>query len=276
MKVPLDTIDLDRALLRRELDPEQLRSLAEDLLANGLLHPLPVREKPNGRWSLVAGRRRLTAAKMLGWTEIDVHVTSGSASIEIPALAENLKRASLSPLEEAEAVALLYNERGLSIRDIAAQTGHGHSWVQDRLAVAALPPNFQDALHHKYISISAALLFQEIGDVEYRDYLLHVAKTNGATIHQVQAWVADWNVRKALIASPNADGTVPQPPPLPPPPRQPCFFCQENVDATTAILIRACETCFRTMRQLNVGPDPTGNGHELGASETSGPQQTRL
>lgn len=173
MKIPLAKIKLLRQHLRRDLDPEQLRSLAADMQRHGQIQPIAVRKLDDDEWELIAGRRRLEAAKLLNWSDIEGHELTWEDKAELPALAENLKRTQLTPLEEADSVLWMHTEGNMSIGEIAEKTGHGTSWVQDRLAVGNLPENLKQAVHARTLSISAALLLSEITDTDYRDYLLH-------------------------------------------------------------------------------------------------------
>lgn len=244
MLIRLDQVTIARRLLRRDLDAGQLQALAEDIARNGQIQPIAVREVGPDAYVLIAGRRRLEAVRSLGWERIEAHVMDGGAADVVRGAAENIKRVQLSPLEEADIVRDLHDVDGLSIHDIAEQTGHGTSWVQDRLALVSLPRPFQDAVHGRRLSISAALLLQSIGDGEYRDYLLHVAVVNGATVHQVEAWVQEWTARQAMTRPGGWDGAVPQPPPPPTPQPQPCFACQAPVPADHVILVRFCRACL--------------------------------
>jgi ParB family chromosome partitioning protein len=248
MLIPLTAITITRRALRRTIDPEQLRLLADDITRNGLIQPIAVRALPADRYALVAGRRRLEAHKLLGLPNIDAHLLDGTIADELRGAAENIKRVQLTPLEEADIVRDLHDLDHLSINDIAEQTGHSNSWVQDRLALLSLPQNFQDAIHARHISISGALLLSGITDTDYRDYLLHIAKTNGATVHQVQAWLQEWTARTSMAGGPAYASGIPQPPQAPQPPPQPCFSCEQPTPNDHVILIRFCTSCLEELQ----------------------------
>jgi ParB/RepB/Spo0J family partition protein len=266
MLIPLDRISQKRRDLRRALDPEKIRLLAEDIDRNGLLQPIAVGKLDSDRYRLIAGRRRIAAHKLLGRTEIEAHVMDDSVSDEIRGAAENIQRVQLTPLEEADIVGDLHDIDKLSINDIADLTGHGNSWVQDRLALLSLPETFQDAIHHRYLSIAGALLLSTITETDYRDYLLHIAKTNGATVHQVQAWVQEWTARTAMLRPGGFTGPIPQLPPLPQPPPQPCFSCEAPTPNDHVVLVRICTDCleeFRLMKAAATDQLPPTDGHPV-------------
>lgn len=109
--------------------------LADSLREHGLLQPVVVR--PNGAaYELIAGHRRLEAAKMLGWTEIAAVVREeNDDQAYILTLVENLQREDLTPKEESVALEVLVRERGWSTRQIGEAIGRSHMYVSKRLRV---------------------------------------------------------------------------------------------------------------------------------------------
>lgn len=257
MRIEIETITLTRQLLRRELDQNALLELAEDIKRHGQIQPIAVRRTGENTWQLVAGRRRLEAVKLLGHTSIEAHELIWPGLAELPALAENIRRKNLSPLEEADIVTWMHEKAHMPIAEIAEKTGHGTSWVQDRLAVGNLPEELKQALHEGYLRISAAFMLARIDDQQYRAYLLHVAKVSGCTTNQAEAWWLDWQARTNLTRQVNFDGTIPQPPPLPPPPPFLCFLCREKHPRDNALVVTICCHCCNTIKQAQTTPpDP--------------------
>lgn len=246
----IDQIHMDRAALRESVTEESVKQLADSIQAHGLLQAIVVTPRDGGGWRLIAGRRRLTACRLIGYTTIPARIIDSELPDEIPALAENLMRLNMNPLEEAKAVQHLHDVKGLSNREIADLTNHGTSWVQDRLFLCALPPNFQKAVADKKLSIGAAGQLMLIGDTEYRDYLLSVAIVNGATVHQCEAWLLDYQARSKLT---NPTGQQPIEPRLPIDAIEPmcmCNFCEERVKAHLTVLMRFCHSCNDTLAEV--------------------------
>ncbi len=258
MRIKIADIIVLRHDDRLALDAEQLRLLAEDIERHGQLQPIAVAEMPGGKFQLVAGRRRCAALELLGRDEIEAHIVELKTAVEIPALSENLKRSNLSPLEEALQVRWLHTEGRMSMNDIAETTGHSHSWVQDRLALAELPENLREAVHKRKLSISAAMQLEQIDDVQWRDYLVHCAVTNGCSVHQAQAWLLDYQSRKMLTANPDPSQPVPQPPPLPPAPEAHCFLCHERTPGEQVVVVRVCTSCVKEVQAAVVQPPADG------------------
>ncbi|MEM7080199.1 MAG: ParB/RepB/Spo0J family partition protein [Pseudomonadota bacterium] len=118
---------------RRHFDEQALDELAASLKTQGLLQPIVVRERVSGGYELVAGERRMRAAQRAGWTHIDAvqrSITDEEASAF--ALIENIQREDLNALEEAQGLARLREEFGLTQQQIADAVG------KSRVAVANL------------------------------------------------------------------------------------------------------------------------------------------
>jgi len=258
----IDAITMERSALRTSVTDESVHQLAESIKLHGLLQSIVVTARDGGGWRLIAGRRRLTACKILGYTTIPARIIDTEHIDEIPALAENLMRLNMNPLEEAEAVRLLSEVKGLSQRDICELTNHGTSWVQDRLFLATMPDNFKKAVADRKLTIAAAGQLMQIHQEDYRDYLLSVAIVNGCTVHQAQAWLLDYQARSKIM---NPTGQQPIEPRLPmdePQPQTICQFCEERVAAHLSVIVRLCQPCNATMaevRRINlaeVSPTP--------------------
>lgn len=259
----ISQIHLDRMALRQAVTPESVAQLADSIKQQGLLQSIVVAPREGGGWRLIAGRRRLEAAKLLGWTTIPARIIETNQIDEIPALAENLMRLNMNPVEEAEALARLHYDRGLSIAQLAELTNHSQSWVQDRLFLHTLPENFKQAVADRKLSIGAAGQLMQIADEDYRNYLLSVALINGATVHQCQAWLLDYQARSRIMNPTGDQPIAPRLPIEPPDPVTTCSFCQETHKVTATNLIRLCHECYATLHEvrkhLTTGdqPDPS-------------------
>ncbi len=104
-ELPISEIELPNSQPRRYFDPEKLESLAKSIKEHGILEPLLVRPKEDGKYELVAGERRLKAAQLAGFSQVPVIIKgfSDKETIQIR-LIENLQREDLNPLEETEGI----------------------------------------------------------------------------------------------------------------------------------------------------------------------------
>ena len=109
---------------RRAFDEESLRELASSIQHHGILQPLTVRPAGDGRWELVAGERRLRAARLAGLSEVPCIVMAlDEEQSGMLALVENLQRRDLDFIEEAEGLARLMRLYGLSQEQAAMRVG---------------------------------------------------------------------------------------------------------------------------------------------------------
>jgi ParB family chromosome partitioning protein len=124
---------------RRRFDPETLEALADSIRRHGLLQPLVVRPTEGG-FELIAGERRLRAARQAGLDEVPVVIRTATPPERLElALIENLQREALTALEEAEAYRLLMDVYGLSQDDIARRVGKSRPAIANALRLLALP-----------------------------------------------------------------------------------------------------------------------------------------
>ena len=138
-KLPIDQIHADRANPRRTFDEAALEELAESLKHQGLLQPILVRKDGKG-YRIIAGERRWRAAQKAGLTELPVIIREASdAEAYELALVENIQRADLNPLEEAEAYRRLVDERKMTQEQVADRVGKDRSSVANSLRLLHLP-----------------------------------------------------------------------------------------------------------------------------------------
>ena len=157
--VPLTQIIPNRNQPRQEFNPEQMEELTASIKENGILQPLTVRELEGGNFELIAGERRLRAAKDAGLETVPVYILSVDADVEMMefALVENIQRVDLKPLEKAEGYAILSGKYDLSQDDIAKRVGKSRPAIANALRLLKLPPEIKFSLNSGKISTGHAL-----------------------------------------------------------------------------------------------------------------------
>ena len=157
--VPLTQIIPNRNQPRQEFNPEQMEELTASIKENGILQPLTVRELEGGYFELIAGERRLRAAKDAGLETVPVYILSVDADVEMMefALVENIQRVDLKPLEKAEGYAILSGKYDLSQDDIAKRVGKSRPAIANALRLLKLPPEIKSSLNSGKISTGHAL-----------------------------------------------------------------------------------------------------------------------
>lgn len=137
---PVEAISVNPRQPRREFHDEHLRTLAASVGRLGILQPLLVREVSAGVYELIAGERRLRAARLAGIAEVPVIVieTDEQGSLE-RALVENIHRQDLNPLEEAAAYRELLDETGVTQEELGERLGRGRATIANSLRLLDLP-----------------------------------------------------------------------------------------------------------------------------------------
>jgi ParB family chromosome partitioning protein len=143
---------------RKEFRPEELEELQNSLRASGLLQPITVRKHQGGRgYELIAGERRLRAATALGWKEIAAVVKEiDDSTLLTLALVENLQRADLNPLEEAEGYQRLIDEFSLTQQQVGEVVGKDRTTVANMLRVLKLPASIRRSLQDGQLTLGHA------------------------------------------------------------------------------------------------------------------------
>lgn len=148
IELPLDAVEPNPDQPRATIAPEALEALAASLRASGVLQPVVVRPADAaGRHVLVAGERRWRAARIAGLDRIPaiVRPVDDRESVEF-ALAENLVREDLSPIDVAQACACLIEDFGQSHADLAARLGRSRPAISNLVRLLELPETVQDML----------------------------------------------------------------------------------------------------------------------------------
>ncbi|MEX0907823.1 MAG: ParB/RepB/Spo0J family partition protein [Gemmatimonadota bacterium] len=158
--LPVSSIAPNPYQPRREFSEEELKDLTASLRENGLLQPIVVRPSAAGgtaRWELVAGERRWRASLRLGWTEIPAVVRDvDDRTLLVLALVENLQRAQLSALEEAEGYERLAEEFSLTQQAVADIVGKDRSTVANAMRLLQLPASVRQLLRDGKLSAGHA------------------------------------------------------------------------------------------------------------------------
>lgn len=174
--IPIENIDADPDQPRRSFDAEGLAELAASIKEHGILCPILVRLTAGGTYRVVAGERRLRAARMVGLEQVPALLDSDSPdedenTVLAKQLVENLQRQDLAPLERALAIGRLRDQHGWSVREIARRLGTSKSLVQRSLDVLELPKELRDAIDGG-ASESKVLLVAQITESDRRQQVL--------------------------------------------------------------------------------------------------------
>jgi ParB family chromosome partitioning protein len=180
---------------RREFTKEQLAELESSIRENGLLQPLVVRpaspSAPAGaEWELVAGERRWRAVRRLGWTEVPVVVREmDDRTLLVLAIVENVQRAELSPLEEADGYRRLIDEFGYTQKEVAESVGRERSTVANLLRLLQLPASVQRLVTEGALSMGHARAILGLEDERRMSELARRVAEEGMSVRAVEEQV---------------------------------------------------------------------------------------
>ena len=187
LNLPLAHIKSNPAQPRARFDPALLAELAASLREHGVLQPVLVRPLPDGDYELIAGERRWQAARQAGLATLPALVLRASPqrALEL-ALVENIQRADLTPLEEAEAYKGLMAALGLTQDKLAERLGVSRVAVTNRLRLLTLTDGARDALMHGRISEGHARALLALRGAR-QDEALRVVERAGLNVRQTES-----------------------------------------------------------------------------------------
>jgi ParB family chromosome partitioning protein len=175
---------------RKEFAPEALQELVESIRQHGIIQPLVVR-MVHGRHELIAGERRWRAAQNAGLSEVPVIVREASdLDVLELSLIENLQRADLNPIEEAQAYARLTEEFGMRQEDIARKVGRSRAAVSNSMRLLDLHEQVQAWVTQSLLSVGHAKVLLGL---KAKDEQLAVAETilrRSGTVRDAERLVA--------------------------------------------------------------------------------------
>jgi ParB family transcriptional regulator, chromosome partitioning protein len=191
LEVPLHRIERNPDQPRASFDEAQLGELAASIAVHGVLQPVIVHELADGGYQLVAGERRLRAARLAGLETIPAIVRDGQpgeSSLEL-ALIENLQREDLNPIETALAYRELIDRFGLTHEAVARQVGKSRVAVSNALRLLDLAPDTRAAIVESRISEGHGRALAAITVPELQRAALAVVLERSLSVRQTEELV---------------------------------------------------------------------------------------
>ena len=156
--VPVERLEPNRYQPRSVFDESGLEELAESIRSQGVVQPIVVTPKGEGLYTIIAGERRWRAARRAGLDRVPVvvrEVEDDRQMLEM-ALVENVQRADLNAMEEAEAYRMLGDRFELSQEEIAGRVGKGRTTITNALRLLRLPDEVQDFIREGRLTAGQA------------------------------------------------------------------------------------------------------------------------
>jgi ParB family chromosome partitioning protein len=212
LQVPVDRLKPNRFQPRSFFDEAGLEELAESIRAQGVIQPIvavPDDGAPGriDRYTIVAGERRWRAAQRAGLTEVPVVVRTVSGDQELLelALVENLQRADLNPVEEAQAYRTLGDTFSLSQDAIAARVGKARTTVTNALRLLRLPDEVTDMLRDGRLTAGQARPLLALPSAEAQAELARQAVEQDLTARELERRVQEPEPARPRKKAPEAD-----------------------------------------------------------------------
>ncbi|MEK7557051.1 MAG: ParB/RepB/Spo0J family partition protein [Patescibacteria group bacterium] len=189
IQIPIGDIQINPLQPRRQFDPAEMEELVQSIDEHGILQPLVVRRVAKDAYELIAGERRLRAAKQLGWERVPCVVkveVAGTEKSLVYALIENLQREDLNPMEEALAYERLNKEFGMTHEEIGQAMGSSRVRVTNAMRVLQLPVEIQRGLSEGKITSGHAKAILMIPDPEKQIRFYNHLVEEGLTVRKAE------------------------------------------------------------------------------------------
>lgn len=196
-EIPLDKIIEDPFLPRKSYSLEGLESLGDSLGEKGLMQAVVVARREDGFFTLIAGSRRVRAARARGFTHIPATVrdVTSPQEVMILALSENVQREDLEPLEEANAYLWLHQEYDMDLRQIAKSVSRSVARVRNRLKLLDLAPEVLQLIADEELSAESAAVLAHIQSGEGQLAVAQEIVRSRLSIAEVTTLVGEENRR---------------------------------------------------------------------------------
>jgi ParB family chromosome partitioning protein len=215
LEVPVDAVGPNPKQPRTRFDDEAIASLAASIREVGILQPVIVRRAGDGHYELIAGERRLRAAKVAGLATIPVVLRdSEDTDVLREALIENIHREDLNPIEQAEAFRQLLEELGLKQEELADRVGVSRSHIANTIRLLGLPLEVQQLLADERITAGHARPLLSLGDGEAMKTLALRIAAEDLSVRQTEEVVRRFieapkeKARDKLATTPDGTGDV--------------------------------------------------------------------
>jgi ParB family transcriptional regulator, chromosome partitioning protein len=185
---------------RQEFDESKLNELADSVKEHGIVQSITIEDAGDGSFYIIAGERRTRAARMAGLKKVPVQLRrySEEKKLEV-ALIENIQRADLNPIEEAQAYYKLMEIGGLNQDEVAAKVGKNRSTVANMLRLLKLPEDMQNSLITGAITSGHARALLAVENTGDQRILFGRILGTGMSVREAEAQVAEFHQGARLV-----------------------------------------------------------------------------
>jgi ParB family transcriptional regulator, chromosome partitioning protein len=186
-ELPVEIVKPNPRQPRRSFDEEALAELAQSIRSRGLLQPIVVRPLPSGEFELVAGERRLRAAKAAELETVPAVIREADDWERLDlALAENMAREDLNPVDEARACAMLVEDLGLTKGEVGRRVGRSRVAISNLIRLLELPQEALDLIEAGQLSEGHGRALLLCKDHDHRRRLALEARDAGWSVRETE------------------------------------------------------------------------------------------
>ena len=201
LKININNISPNPHQPRQQFDEVALQELVASIKEKGILTPITVRDDA-GNYVLIAGERRLRAAKLAGLIEVPAYVIEVEDDAEMVemALIENIQRENLNPIEEAEAYAVLNSKYGLSQDAVAKSVGKKRVTVTNSLRLLNLPSEIKESIKKGEISAGHGRAILMMKTIQAMVKLWQLIINKNLSVRGAEALAKSYAIRKLGVS----------------------------------------------------------------------------
>ncbi len=205
-EVRLDQIHQNPYQPRKAFDDEELKSLSDSIRNHGVLQPLVVRQVGD-TFQLVAGERRLRAAKAAGLNAVPVHVVDfNDQQVLEAALVENIHRTDLNPVEKAHGFKEYLDRFHMTHEQLATRLGLSRPGITNLVGLLELPKEVQDLVRNGQVTTGHAKVLKAVHEPERQIALSKEVVARGLSVHALDALIKE---QQSQAAQTSAEETSP-------------------------------------------------------------------
>lgn len=187
LRIPVDLIEPNPFQPRMSFDQEALEELAESIKTLGLIQPITVRRKEDGRYQIISGERRFRACRLSGMDMVPAYIrdTNDQGMLEM-AIVENIQRENLDPIEIAMSYQRLIDECRLTQEQMAIRVGKKRASVTNYLRLLKLSAKIQHDLKVGLLSVGHAKVLLGVEDTQLQEYLCDLVIKEEMSVRQLE------------------------------------------------------------------------------------------
>ena len=205
MRILVDMIEPNPFQPRMNFDAEALEELADSIRTLGLIQPITVRRKSDGRYQIISGERRFRACRHAGMDMMPAYIrdTNDQGMLEL-AIVENIQRENLDPIEVAMSYQRLIEECSLTQEQMAVRVGKKRASVTNYLRLLRLPAKIQHDLKVGLLSVGHAKVLLGLEDQALQEHLCDEVIKNDMSVRQLEDKIKRMTEPKKQVEEPAA------------------------------------------------------------------------